>query len=88
MPHDEQLKEANRAVGVRGSLLVSKKGEVIAAAMPAPPHLRECLEGLCQSIERAPKSVRWQMRARVGDSLRWYKTPVLPPQVAGEAGPG
>ena len=56
--------------------------------MPAPPHLRECLEGLCQSIERAPKSVRWQMRARVGDSVRWYKTPVLPPQVAGEAGPG
>jgi hypothetical protein len=56
--------------------------------LPASPHLRDRIEGLYQSIERAPKSVRWQMRARVGDSVRWYKTPVLPPEAAGEAARG
>ncbi|MCX6027231.1 MAG: hypothetical protein NTY23_13420, partial [Chloroflexi bacterium] len=56
--------------------------------LPASPHLRDRIEGLYQSIERAPKSVRWQMRARVGDSVRWYKTPVFPPEAAGEAAPG
>jgi len=60
---------------------------MLAAAMSASPHLRECLDGLYQSIERAPKSVRRQIRARVGDSARWYQTPVFPPQVAGEAAP-
>ena len=30
MPLGEQLKEANRAVGVHGSLLVSAEGEVLA----------------------------------------------------------
>jgi len=35
--------------------------------LPASPHVRHRIEGLYQSIERAPKSVRWHMRARVGD---------------------
>lgn len=59
-----------------------------AGRLPASPHLRDRIEGLYQSIERAPKSVRWQMRARLGDSVRWYKTPLFPPQAAGKAAPG
>ncbi len=58
------------------------------ARLPAHPHLKERIDGLYQSIEHAPKSVRWQMRARVGDSVRWYKTPVFPPEAAGESAPG
>jgi hypothetical protein len=30
---------------------------------------------LRQMIEEAPKSLRWQMRARVGESRRWYEVP-------------
>jgi hypothetical protein len=30
---------------------------------------------LLQMIEEAPKSGRWQLRARVGESVRWYETP-------------
>jgi predicted regulator of Ras-like GTPase activity (Roadblock/LC7/MglB family) len=30
---------------------------------------------LKQSIESAPKSFRWQTRARLGDGVRWYETP-------------
>ncbi len=55
--------------------------------LQAPRSLRERIDGLHQSIERAQKSVRWQMRARMGDSVRWYKTPVFPAQAAGEASP-
>ncbi len=33
---------------------------------------------LRQRIEDAPKSLRWQMRARVGDAVRWYETPMAP----------
>jgi predicted regulator of Ras-like GTPase activity (Roadblock/LC7/MglB family) len=58
------------------------------ARLPSHPHLKDRIEGLYQSIEHAPKSVRWQMRARVGDSVRWYKTPVFPPEAAGESAPG
>jgi hypothetical protein len=28
-----------------------------------------------QAIEAAPKSVKWKMRARVGDRVRWYEDP-------------
>lgn len=31
---------------------------------------------LRQGIESAPKSFRWQTRARLGDSVRWYETPL------------
>jgi len=55
------------------------------ARLSAQPYLRERINGLRESIEHAPKSVRWQMRARVGDSVRWYKTPVFPPEAAGES---
>lgn len=36
---------------------------------------------LRQGIESAPKSFRWQTRARLGDGVRWYETP----QIAGTA---
>lgn len=29
-----------------------------------------------QAIDGAPKSLRWQTRARIGESVRWYKTPI------------
>jgi hypothetical protein len=31
-----------------------------------------------QSIKGAPKSLRWQTRARIGESVRWYETPISP----------
>jgi predicted regulator of Ras-like GTPase activity (Roadblock/LC7/MglB family) len=58
------------------------------ARLPSHPHLRERIDGLRESIEHAPKSVRWQMRARIGDSVRWYKTPIYPPETANESAPG
>lgn len=44
----------------------------------SPPELdtiRERVEQLEQAIERAPKSGKWKMRARVGDRVRWYEDP-------------
>jgi len=34
------------------------------------------LERLRQAIEAAPKSLGWQMRARLGEAVRWYQTPL------------
>jgi hypothetical protein len=33
------------------------------------------IETLRSGIEKAPKSFRWKMRARVGESVRWYELP-------------
>jgi hypothetical protein len=33
------------------------------------------VEEITAAIERAPKSVRWKARARVGDRVRWYEEP-------------
>jgi predicted regulator of Ras-like GTPase activity (Roadblock/LC7/MglB family) len=33
------------------------------------------MKRLQQMIEEAPKTLRWQMRARVGESRRWYEEP-------------
>jgi predicted regulator of Ras-like GTPase activity (Roadblock/LC7/MglB family) len=35
----------------------------------------ERARSLLQMIEEAPKSGRWQLRARIGESVRWYETP-------------
>lgn len=32
-------------------------------------------EALIAAIEKAPKSLRWRARARIGERLRWYQTP-------------
>jgi hypothetical protein len=37
--------------------------------------VRKRLEGLESRIENAPKSMRWKIRARVGDKKRWYELP-------------
>ncbi|MCL4395604.1 MAG: roadblock/LC7 domain-containing protein [Chloroflexi bacterium] len=31
---------------------------------------------LAHSVAAAPKSLRWQARARIGETVRWYETPV------------
>ncbi|MGE5262539.1 MAG: hypothetical protein ACM3S0_04090, partial [Acidobacteriota bacterium] len=36
----------------------------------------ERAQRLRQSIVNAPKSLRWQTRARLGESVRWYETPI------------
>ncbi len=37
--------------------------------------VRERVQRLEQAIDRAPKSGKWKMRARVGDRVRWYEDP-------------
>ncbi|HEX9077474.1 MAG TPA: hypothetical protein VF932_16930 [Anaerolineae bacterium] len=37
----------------------------------------ERAQRLRQSIVNAPKSLRWQTRARLGESVRWYETPIV-----------
>ncbi len=37
----------------------------------------ERIQRLQQSIASAPKSLRWQTRARLGETVRWYETPIV-----------
>lgn len=37
--------------------------------------IRDRIRELEEAIERAPKSRRWKMRARIGDRVRWYEDP-------------
>ncbi len=37
--------------------------------------IRERLEEIERAIERAPKSLRWRARAKVGDRVRWFEQP-------------
>jgi Uncharacterised nucleotidyltransferase len=37
--------------------------------------ISERLRGLQDAIERAPKSAKWRVRAKVGDRVRWYDDP-------------
>ncbi|MER3468996.1 MAG: hypothetical protein C4314_03260 [Thermoflexus sp.] len=43
---------------------------------PERSRVRERLGRLRQAIEAAPKSLGWQVRARVGEAVRWYQTPI------------
>lgn len=43
---------------------------------PEREQVRRRLERLRQAIEAAPKSLGWQMRARLGEAVRWYQTPI------------
>ena len=45
--------------------LGSGQGEAVAAGA----------DRLSQAMEAAPKSVRWKMRARVGEKVTWYELP-------------
>ncbi|ADY01386.1 MAG: hypothetical protein ACP5GZ_03470 [Vulcanisaeta sp.] len=33
------------------------------------------IDKLRQSIEKAPKSMKWKMRATIGEKVKWYETP-------------
>ena len=35
----------------------------------------ERIQRLRQSINTAPKNLRWQTRARLGETVKWYDTP-------------
>jgi len=35
--------------------------------------VHERINDLLQKIETAPKSLRWKMRARIGEKVKWYK---------------
>jgi hypothetical protein len=35
----------------------------------------EQIEGLGQAVEQVPKSLRWKLRARIGERKRWYNVP-------------
>ena len=37
--------------------------------------IRRRLEQIQEAMERAPKTGKWKMRARVGDRVRWYEDP-------------
>ncbi len=39
--------------------------------------VQERVQRIRQSIASAPKSLRWQTRARLGESVRWYETPMV-----------
>ena len=41
----------------------------------APYDPRRQVETLSQAVVRAPKSLSWRARARVGERIRWYETP-------------
>ncbi len=47
------------------SLLLAERNVVIERA-----------RRLKSSLDAAPKSLRWQARARLGESMRWYETPI------------
>jgi hypothetical protein len=37
--------------------------------------IAERIAAIVDAVERAPKSVKWKARARVGDRVRWYEEP-------------
>jgi hypothetical protein len=37
------------------------------------PVVTDRLEALTRLIDDAPKGVKWKMRAKVGDKLKWYR---------------
>jgi hypothetical protein len=55
------------------SLLKDESDRLTPEAPPLDP--TEQLELLRRAADDAPKSLRWKMRARVGDRVRWYQTP-------------
>ena len=60
---------AGHARGYAAKIAAAAGGEGPAAVA------RERLDQLLEHLERAPKSRRWRLRARVGDRVRWYELP-------------
>ncbi len=40
--------------------------------------VQDRVDSLKQSIEREPKTLRWKLRARIGERVRWYDLPEVP----------
>ena len=51
-----------------------------SAALAAPDRnvVVDRVARLKQNLASAPKSLRWQTRARIGETVKWYETPVQP----------
>jgi hypothetical protein len=53
--------------------------------LPESPVLLDRIRRLREEIENCPKGARWQMRAAIGDTVRWYRVPTavdgMPPLV-------
>jgi predicted regulator of Ras-like GTPase activity (Roadblock/LC7/MglB family) len=62
------------------SLNLDRAAAFAAHALAAPDAsiVTDRLSRLKQSIDRAPKSLRWQTRARLGETVKWYETPIQP----------
>jgi hypothetical protein len=56
--------------------VVSFAGNVLPAGEQAT--LVGRAQRIRKTIEGAPKSLRWQTRARLGESMRWYDMPPVP----------
>jgi hypothetical protein len=63
--HTFQLNLAQLQGGLAGTELSDEERETI----------RTGIRALEEAIERAPKTPKWKMRARVGDRVRWYEDP-------------
>jgi len=54
-------------------LLDELVGEYERLSDPDRQVVRDRIHELQERIERQPKTVRWRMRARVGERVKWYK---------------
>jgi predicted regulator of Ras-like GTPase activity (Roadblock/LC7/MglB family) len=56
---------------------LTRTADYARAHFPAAEGTRvaELCQWLAQEIDNAPKTLRWQMRAQLGDGVRWYDTP-------------
>ena len=61
--------------------MVAEKTHKVALQLAQQPdgaelaHVPDRIRHVLAELERAPKSRRWKMRARVGDRVRWHEDP-------------
>ncbi len=62
---------------VTGNLALLESAWVKASTGPGPDlsAARERAAGLRRALEETPKSLRWKLRARVGERVPWYQEP-------------
>ena len=65
----------------RTATMVAEKTHKVALQLAQQPdgaelaHVPDRIRHMLAELERAPKSRRWKMRARVGDRVRWHEDP-------------
>ncbi len=61
------------------SVNLDRVGSFAGTTLPPPDRgiVQERIQRLRQSVASAPKSLRWQTRARLGETARWYETPII-----------